>query len=650
MRTLFCIAIFAAAFPACQAIDSECVGGDLSCDPASLLLLVQLKPAVGTVTTPYSGAANWADWLRNDGVDTLSATGAACPGSGDPSQNQCFRAGFLRTFSISGPPSCTDVEISDNLGVFQWRCVSTSEGLKAVLAGFQPEKGLEDLIDYSSLTFRSNSITVQYGTWLPAQTEESVWWSTPIVVDNNGAAAGELSSGFIYAMTADTSNVYVITNDNVTLLMRSGTQLLGTGGFVDLIDVIGARYAWIEGGLLNSAAADNSIDLDNSHFVTVNNVRITGSPNNGLVFSNGSSNNRIRYLRAGRPGTVGVNTNDGSYNVVSDSVIHSTGLGALGTGGISNVFTGVLVTSSPSVSFGGSVFKDTVYTNMTVSNAGGDGLNTGTGAQNIVVSAVATNNQVSSGFSFDGNTNNTISNIAAANTGAIGIDMGTGATGNRFTGEVIVGQNATTDCSSVSSPSSGLQDGCGNQGSSDATFTVGPEIGSSFVGRLTADDSVNVADASGAQSFASITNFGWTDFEHIYRTWGRDGTSLIDTSIRAPCASGTCRIYDYALRSDDTLLRARCPMPTGADALTHTNSDGSTQTFLKCATEILDDFVGDDDALCESNERCIHTPNIGAYQGHGALVKVKTGLVGYDNFIPGFVTGVTMFQYANNGY
>lgn len=647
----FCIILSAFLLPACESIDSACTGGDLGCDPASVLLLLQLKPAVGTVTTPYSGATNWADWIRNDGADALSATGTACA-SGDPSQNRCIRAGFLRTFSISGPPSCTDVEITDNLGVFHWRCAVTSEGLKAVLAGFQPEKGLADLIDFNTLTFRSNYITVRYGSWLPTETEASVWWTTPLVVDNNGAVAGEFTAGNIYVMTADVSSTYAISNDNVTFLMQSGTRLLGTGGFVDLITVVGASYAWIEGGLINSAAADKSMNLNNAHFTTVHNVRITGSPNNGIDFNGGSSNNRVQYLRAADCGTIGVDTKNGGYNVVSDSVISNTGLGAIGFSGVGNVFTNLLITASPSVAFGGSIFKDANYINMTVSNAGGDGLNPGNAAQNAVVIAVATNNQVSSGFNFSGNTGNTIYNIAAANHGASGIDMATGATGNRFTGEVIVGLNTVSQCSSASSPSSGIADGCGNNGTSDATFTVGVDIASSFGGRITVDDTVNPSDANGAQTGASITNLGWMNFEHMYRTWGPEGagTGLTDATIRTTCASGSCRIYDYALRSDDAVLRNRCAYPTGNDVLTHTNSDGSVQTFLKCATEMLDDFVGDDDGLCETDERCVYTPNIGAYQGHGTLTRVKLGRIDYDNFVPGVVSGVTMFVYPNNGY
>jgi hypothetical protein len=38
------------------------------------------------------------------------------------------------------------------------------------------------------------------------------------------------------------------------------------------------------------------------------------------------------------------------------------------------------------------------------------------------------------------------------------------------------------------------------------------------------------------------------------------------------------------------------------------------------AVELINDRVGDDDGLCESDEACAFAPNLGAYQGQGALL------------------------------
>ena len=62
------------------------------------------------------------------------------------------------------------------------------------------------------------------------------------------------------------------------------------------------------------------------------------------------------------------------------------------------------------------------------------------------------------------------------------------------------------------------------------------------------------------------------------------------------------------------------------------------------ATELIGDFVGNDNGLCESNETCLATPNIGAYQGHGVLVRV--GSIGAG----GVLEHITLVRYASNGF
>jgi hypothetical protein len=46
--------------------------------------------------------------------------------------------------------------------------------------------------------------------------------------------------------------------------------------------------------------------------------------------------------------------------------------------------------------------------------------------------------------------------------------------------------------------------------------------------------------------------------------------------------------------------------------------------------------------LCESNEVCLYTPNIGSYQGHGQLVSAGP-------FVDGTLTGITLMKYETNG-
>ena len=100
---------------------------------------------------------------------------------------------------------------------------------------------------------------------------------------------------------------------------------------------------------------------------------------------------------------------------------------------------------------------------------------------------------------------------------------------------------------------------------------------------------------------------------------------------------------DYSLLATDTVIRDVLTQPTGTDTLVHTWEDTSTTEMLRNAVELKGDGIGNDNLLCESNETCLYTPNIAAYQGHDALV--SAGI-----FSDGTIVGVTLMQYETNGY
>lgn len=82
------------------------------------------------------------------------------------------------------------------------------------------------------------------------------------------------------------------------------------------------------------------------------------------------------------------------------------------------------------------------------------------------------------------------------------------------------------------------------------------------------------------------------------------------------------------------------------------NEDGVCNTnercqgyFLRNAREIVGDSIGDDDGLCESSEACIYSPNLGAYQGHGTL-STCTYVQTNDSKA---IRNVTIYGYSHNG-
>ncbi|MBW2736523.1 MAG: hypothetical protein JRH20_29395 [Deltaproteobacteria bacterium] len=167
----------------------------------------------------------------------------------------------------------------------------------------------------------------------------------------------------------------------------------------------------------------------------------------------------------------------------------------------------------------------------------------------------------------------------------------------------------------------------------------------SFNGRLDRDDSVNGDDNAGSAAASAITD--WSAFETPYRLWGPDAEGPIDPVADARCDTGTCRIWDWRFIAGDEVVRnfngvlqagTTCPASVHGDVVLD-NIQTPGGAFLVNAVEIIDDAQGDDDGLCETDEACIYSPHIGAYQGEGEANVPCT-------FEDGVVSGVTMFGRA----
>ncbi|MDP1916976.1 MAG: hypothetical protein Q8L14_12045 [Myxococcales bacterium] len=219
----------------------------------------------------------------------------------------------------------------------------------------------------------------------------------------------------------------------------------------------------------------------------------------------------------------------------------------------------------------------------------------------------------------------------------------------------------------------------------------------SFSGRILTGgmgDSANQSDDTGPAALSAITD--WHRFDNRFRGWGKaypigpdtpnpydGGTAFYgwpSVQSRGACfgASAQCQVFDYSLRgiqppdagpgaggATDVYLRNKLATPTsGMQAITHvfggflltqTNCadlPGATWnsttmqcsvTFLENAQEVLEDGVGNENGLCESNERCVVTRNFGAYQGHGLLIPDSTIGAG------GAIQNVTLLRYEFNG-
>jgi hypothetical protein len=121
-----------------------------------------------------------------------------------------------------------------------------------------------------------------------------------------------------------------------------------------------------------------------------------------------------------------------------------------------------------------------------------------------------------------------------------------------------------------------------------------------------------------------------------WQAWARYANTANPSPPRyphGPCTNsvGPCMLWDLSLPMLNTIARNTTPLPAGVathkwpaigsscSAYPDTIKVGSdcVTTYLKYARELLYDEIGNDNGLCESNEACLTSPNIGAYQGRG---------------------------------
>lgn len=403
----------------------------------------------------------------------------------------------------------------------------------------------------------------------------------------------------------------------------------------------------------------------------------------GVLIST-AAGNQISDIAAFGNTTIGIYLSSSNSNVLQNLVSAENETGMLVYNGNNNTLSNVLISHNAS----GMLFNYTqnqTLLNITSCNNSAGGLEF-QGSSNTVVNAIIAANY--RGFtSYDLSSNNVVAQLVVAHNSTTGIWMNNVAGTHIFTQNILVGSNGT-NCNLSAGTDPGITAGCANAGSSNANFILGTNLTSTLVGPIAQNDTVNVSDSNGQIAFANIDDsFDWNQFETNLRTWGPDDSNFPGSALGG-CDSGTCRIWDWRLRSSATTLLnesgdgattnsafqsgAACPTAVHGDktvsdkhARDHYSGinaleiigdavgdeDGICETSEKCfnrflvnAVEIIEDAVGDNDALCESNEACIYSPNFGVYQGRGDYTADGTCV-----FQNGQVSNVTMYHYPING-
>lgn len=619
---------------------------------------VSISCAAATIGAYYSFGTDWMDYIKRDTSTTnsLSAVGTACTGSETGWYNSCIHAGEIRSITIPNLTSCTGITANDNLGVFNWTCTVTNSVVKVVSTGLQYNKHLSDLINFTSASWKSNYITVSLnGATFLTTSPSSSWWSNPIQINNGGGTLSTSKTIYITNLTNTVTGTYVLNSQKIALVIQPGYEInTPTTTLVSLR----ANFLWLEGNLKLTAGSGNAIDMTTSpaKFSVIRNVTID-SNSSAPAITNSSSSANYFYMIRGRTTTsnfINMNYNTNIYNQIT------------------------AYNSAANVLYLSSTQPDNILISLVLFNSAGDGVNianSGTN-NNIFLNLTGGNHSMRATAVFAGATNNSFMNVVSANNGNSNYGMldngtnsqyinvalahygansffSTGGTNLTFHGTIKI-SNSGAGCSITGTNPGIISSSCAMQSPSTAsTNDTTINMTNSFVGKLSSDTSNSQSTGMPNPQYSQITD--WVNFANYYRGWGMQG-STFPSSTQMGQGTGTTSmaIWDWSLKSTDAVIRNVNSCPSGSVTNTHTWSNSSTVTFLRNAVEIFGDGIGNDNGICESNEDCLYTPNIGAYQGHGNLVSASSSSSStntcYDIGTVGTISNVKLWKWDTNGY
>lgn len=659
---------------------------------------LQLSP----VQPLYPDRTQILDYIKNDGSSAINATNTSCAGSELGGYSACLHAGLMLSVEGSGgifnSNNCDGYFAEDHLGILQFTCFERAEGgLVFVATSIKPGKFLGDFVvlENGSYRFSPISVSVFHTNQLVGKTPfASTWTNTILPYPLAGGTLNSPNTLYLLDQTTGSLGSSTITANKTGILYKSGTVL-------ELANVtpffrFGGHFQFLEGEFNSNVTITTLVSiLETNRFMWIPNIIATTSGGVLEVFGSHGLYQSIKSSAQNGGNAIRINSTGMSVgNLIQNNTFSNLNVGDIDGGAILLYAGG----TSNSI-WNQSILNAVIYSSTDESMA--------LSAQNSNVGGIVIKNIVSANSSTYGsliinetNPNRisgvTVSNLVSGNLNSgLGLSSGVGsdfgivienlgifkvtnfaiensAVNNHYlTGNVLYSTGLVNNI--VSGANVGFTNSGTPAGQSDFQFRANIPIETSFVGYSFQDDLVNPLDNSGSIS-ANINQTSYIKFQNPYRSFiNYDPVDLFTDNVKGIC-SINCRIFDWSLKRSDVELRNTNSCPDLSRPLLHkvggvATSDAECQNLvrgsvylganacgiyhLRNTIEIIGDAKGNENGLCESNEDCIFTPNLGAYQGHGLLKKANTVGPFYCSDVPlrqDKLSRIRLFAYEENGY
>lgn len=605
-----------------------------------------------------SGAGNslWGEYAVNSNLlDYYSSVylGNACVSGDVVDSSECVHLAELKKVSLPSYSSCDGLNAIDYLRLFNWTCTVEGGRVEFKAQGFNQKKSLRDAIDFNSADWKNNKIIILDNGSKITESSLEPWWQNSIekVTTQEQALTSDKT---VYIYDGDLAvNKVTIGGSSISLIIQKGVSFDGMNSSSSPgINVESSEFVWIEGDLENypNSAA---IGVSNSKFVNLNDLKVLNNSTGVNIF--GSKFVKLQNSKLAF-NYYGLNVSNSSFLTINNNHIYN------------NLYDGIKFMS-------GTLNVRTIN-NVMANNNNGLRVQVDLDGTNYFAFTTVINNQ-SNGILFLNNQAagvKYINNIFLQNNGQYGMEYGNGfaASTNTHLSNLLSMNNAKEGFRflQLDDSSTYVTGHIYNEGTNSA-YPAGDPVPAilvdrlfdnsttwedSLVGEVTSDSVLSFIEKNGS----NIT-LQYLGFQNEDRLWTKKGLAPYPSADQqGNCKSTECKLMDTSIRStasligrasDHTLLspqrfRVGAACPDSVDPTDNNNvSTSGPKKFLIYAVEITDDFLGNNDGFCESNERCVWSPNIGAYQGHGDLVYSKTcSFTSSTDF-----SNIKLIAYPNNG-
>ena len=643
-----------------------------------------------------AGVAHWNDYGKKANLSL------PC----DPTlDTECVHVGSLRKV-VTPETDCAGLSLSDDLNVFDWSCAL--EAGKAVFTGrLKAGKSLRDLLIPGA--WKPNFVSLMKGDQTLSVSDPSghFGWTSEIaqLPDSSTAAVVLNTVGKIYTTGSSSGTItsfgYNIDADKIAIVTLGSARLQAPppGSWPANCNAATAEPSSVAGSCLIAAGSQNHLWIE---------TELDGfSPAMGRsgILLYRVNHSKMLNLSSTSFGSAFV-LKECSYNRIDNIALAASSyqmFGLFGPNAINNIVSRMKAyvgASTTSVMFNADT--NTVASELFIAYAqkpagpgAGDGLSFSSSVNPRVNRVLIANSRgglalsstggvfhqiaglnnglppglpaggLYQGLSLGSLANNNVLGQVAVLHNTYGVYSSAGAaSSNRFTGNLLVGNNATSDCSFGTAVATGLVNGtCANQGTSDATLRSGISAANAIVGWIPSRDTSNASDDGTGGIAAGGTIIDFIHFDNFMRMWGSavnqfptlnsrlmgststEGNKIWDWSLKAPAITDSNPLLNSAssgqanaaTQAFASMNETDCPAFMG-DTL---NYGGIT--VLKNAVELLDEG-GNNNGLCEPGETCLYTPNFGIYQGHGTM-----GQCSMANSPNAAFRSVVMKGYLSNG-